>query len=278
MKTSYLFRIATISVVRGLLAVVAINLLMPNQALGVELYSIPTQGLVGWWRGEGNANDSVGAHNGTTPYGMGYPQGMVGQSFFNQTGYQRVLIPDGADFKLTDSLTIVQWIYPLQNTGVVFYRGDSRPGWDPYSIGAFTLNKINFTICGSSGETASVEAAIQYNVWQQVAAVLDGSTGSMRLYVNGTLGGEFNTAVRPFADLNAFQNPTVAIGGVDINYTLPFAGKIDEVALYSRALSASEIGEMYSSVVPEPSIFALTSLGCAALFLRDGVRKSINKS
>ena len=88
--------------------------------------------------GEGNGSDVTGAHNGTTPYGMAYPQGIVGQAFAQIDGYQRVLIADGPDFKLTTSLTIEGWIYAQSATGVIFFRGDSRSGWDPYQLDAFT--------------------------------------------------------------------------------------------------------------------------------------------
>jgi len=55
-------------------------------------------GLVGWWRGEGNANDFVGAHNGTFYNGTNLvlppsitPTGMVGSAFvFSGTNYIQV--------------------------------------------------------------------------------------------------------------------------------------------------------------------------------------------
>ena len=40
----------------------------------------PGSGLLGWWPGEGNANDSVGAHNGTLPNGVAFVASEVGQA------------------------------------------------------------------------------------------------------------------------------------------------------------------------------------------------------
>src|SRR5258708_38250864 len=41
----------------------------------------PSTGLVGWWRGEGKADGSVGGDNGGLGGGMGFMNGGVGQAF-----------------------------------------------------------------------------------------------------------------------------------------------------------------------------------------------------
>jgi hypothetical protein len=42
----------------------------------------PPSGLVSWWKGEGNATDSVGTNNGAlSPSGASYAPGLVGQAF-----------------------------------------------------------------------------------------------------------------------------------------------------------------------------------------------------
>src|SRR5262249_39743448 len=38
-------------------------------------------GLVGWWPGEGNANDAAGENRGTIQNGVGFSPGKVGQAF-----------------------------------------------------------------------------------------------------------------------------------------------------------------------------------------------------
>src|SRR5258706_12303715 len=57
-----------------------IALAIPNFALAQ--FSPPTNGLVAWWRAEGNGNDSSGnGHNGTLLDGGGFDLGTFGQAF-----------------------------------------------------------------------------------------------------------------------------------------------------------------------------------------------------
>ena len=41
----------------------------------------PPVGMVGWWRGEGNALDATGLNNGTAYNNLTYAPGVVGQAF-----------------------------------------------------------------------------------------------------------------------------------------------------------------------------------------------------
>src|ERR1043166_163290 len=114
---------------------------------------------------------------------MTYVQGEAGQAFsyhFNNYDQSRVTIPDSPDFKLTNSMTIEAWINPKAACNYVFFRGDDRAGLDPYSVDCRTAGKVGFTIDDLNGHGARVEAPIQYNQWQHVAATLDGETGEMK--------------------------------------------------------------------------------------------------
>src|ERR1700691_4413328 len=41
----------------------------------------PPSGIVGWWKGDGNGNDSVGTNNATVPDGVTYDPAEVGLGF-----------------------------------------------------------------------------------------------------------------------------------------------------------------------------------------------------
>ena len=94
---------------------------------------------------------------------------------------------------------------------------------------------------GSPPAATTTSAAFGPNgAWQHLAAVYDQAGGIMRLYINGALAAS-NT---PRATL-LNTNHEVSIGARQGNntspYNLNFDGRIDEVAIYNRALATNEI-------------------------------------
>ena len=98
------------------------------------------------------------------------------------------------------------------------------------SIGAYALGIVDF-------HTARIPVIT--DEWMHVAGVLDGS--ELMLYVNAELA---ETTVAA-GDVPEGSNP-LTIGdamGDQWLHTRPFVGFIDEVKIFSKALSAEEIGE-----------------------------------
>ena len=79
----------------------------------------------------------------------------------------------------------------------------------------------------------SKEGIVDDKTWVHVAGTLDGKT--MRIYVDGELANEVNQSGKVFSGEAAFQ---LARHGSDSGF---FAGALDEVALFNRALNPSEI-------------------------------------
>ncbi len=74
----------------------------------------PPSGLVGWWPGDGNADDIIGGNNGTLQNGATFSSGEVAQAFsFNGSSYV-----DASDSNLPigdSSATISAWINTTQS-------------------------------------------------------------------------------------------------------------------------------------------------------------------
>ncbi len=213
----------------------------------------PPAGLVGWWKGDGNTVDSVAGNNGVFVNPQ-YTNGVVGQAFtFDPNSlpygtYTGVQIPDQPAYELTNSLTIEGWIRPRGDGYVILWRGDHRPGLDPYNFSMEANNTLVFQICQADGTGAMIQTTANYYQWTHVTATLDGSTGAMSIYTNGVLAVQTNTSARPFGRLDPTQSPGVGIGNVnDGGNNFPFVGDIDEISLYNRALSAGEIAAIYSA-------------------------------
>ena len=217
----------------------------------------PLSGLIGWWPGNGNANDIVGGNNGI-PQLITYTNGEVGEAFVSVYNFSpphcRISVPDQPIFALTSSLSIEGWINPAGaggNAGVILWRGDCRGGYDPYFFQMNPDNTLGFTIedASSAGTAVNTFTPLASNRWWHVAATLDGNTGAMSIYTNGVLAAQIFTAMRPFGALIPAQDPELGIGNVGTpcwDY-VPFNGDLDEISLYSRALSASEVKLIYDA-------------------------------
>jgi subtilisin-like proprotein convertase family protein len=214
-------------------------------------YAYRGPGAVGLWRGENNANDSIYGNNGTI-VNTGFTNGVVGKAFacdpenYAYGTYNAVDIPDSPAYILTNSLSIEGWVRPRGNSYTIFWRGDNRSGYDPYFMGMQVNNTIRCYITDAGNNSAFVGTNIAYGQWWHVAATLNGGSGALQFYLNGVLVAQTNTTIRPYGILTGFH-PGVGIGNLnDGGNNFPFIGDIDEISLYSRALSASEIKAIYN--------------------------------
>jgi len=205
-------------------------------------------GLVSWWRAEGNTTDT-GTHPGTTPYGIAYAAGAVGQAFdFDGSSSRRVAVADSPDFKFTNGFTVEAWVYPRQYAGLMIFRGDNRPGLDAWSLDAYQNGNANFQIVDTNGNTANVLAPMALNQWQHLTATWERASQKIKLYVNGSLVTQASTALLPSVDLDPAYDPGIGIGNHSGTFhQFPFNGLIDEPAIYARALGATEIQTIYTS-------------------------------
>ena len=148
---------------------------------------------------------------------------------FNGAG-ARVTVPDSGSLDLTSAMTLEAWVFPTVGGGWrdVIYKGpddiyfleSSSDSGAPATGGTFAS-----PIYGSS--------ALPLNVWSHLAATYDGAT--LRLFVGGV-----QVSSRAVLAPIATSTGALTIGG-DALYGQHFAGRIDEVRVYGRALSASEI-------------------------------------
>jgi hypothetical protein len=210
----------------------------------------PPDGMVGWWKGDGDGTDYFSTNNGTPLYGVTFDPGEVGLCFhFDSANNQRVYIPDNPAFQLTNSLTIEGW-FKLNAGSALFVRGDNRPGLDPYGLSLQPDLTAAFFIEDDTGTAVIVQtpAPMPTGVWLHLAATLEDASGTMSIYTNGVLAAQTNTTIRPMGPLDPTQDPSICIGNVSGKYiAFPFDGWADEVALYSRALSQSEIQSIFAA-------------------------------
>ncbi len=210
----------------------------------------PPPNMVGWYPGDGNAVDIQGGNNGTLMNGATFAPGEVDQAFQFTGGSERVFIADSPSLAITASLTLDAWVNaastPPNGIGDIIFRGDDRPNLDPYTLRMVGSN-VYFQVSDAVGNSASVQAPLPLNQFVHVAGTLDDATGIMTLYLNGISAAQTTTNVRPFGTLTG-ANPGVSIGNLQSNTRLePFIGLIDEVEVFDRALTQSEVQAIFNA-------------------------------
>jgi hypothetical protein len=199
-------------------------------------------GLVSWWRAENNTLDSIGTNYGVMQDGGTYAAGEVGQAFsLNGTG-GFVSVPDSPGLNPSNAITIECWMQRQAAVGgndpLIKKAGMSGGGQaNGYTI-EFSGSSLTFWIYTGTWHS-SASYTIQPGLWYHIAAVYDNT--NLLLYVNGLPRG---SVVRTSGSIIPSNNP-LSIGSDASNPTRFFNGLIDEVSIYSRALSSNEIAAIY---------------------------------
>lgn len=214
-------------------------------------------GMVGWWRGEGNALDTQGGNDGFAIGGVTYAGGKVGLAANLNGVDQFVELANTPDLNPSGSFTIEAWILPATDqVSAIFAKWGDEGDYSnqrSYVLNLHPGRKLQFAISdearqldGDFHSFGSDDDAITVGDWNHVAGVYDQVTGARRLYVNGVKVAE--RIDPPITVLNGLAK--ASIGGHLRSSTAAqffFAGLIDEVALYHRALTEPEIQAIYNA-------------------------------
>ena len=193
--------------------------------------------------GPTSADRSGLGHTATLGAATWTPSGKNGGALnFNGTG-ARATVADANDLDLTSGMTLEAWVYP--NAAPSDWRTILHKETDRYYLMAGSSNANRPAVGGTFGSTnvnAFGTAALPAATWTHVAATYDGTT--VRLYVSGTLVGSAAAS----GNISASGSP-LSIGGTAA-YGEYFNGRIDDVRIYNRALSAAEIQQDMATPVP----------------------------
>jgi hypothetical protein len=207
----------------------------------VDYAPLGTNSLVGWWRGEDDAeDDSSYGHDGTWSGTAAYADGRFGRAFdFNVTPFNFVSV--STSNMSHQAGTISAW-----------FRRDSVNGTTdnyilsarPVTAGRYYLYTRGSAIRIGLGDTLIVMelGTVTNGLWYHGAMTWENSGSNVVGYLNG---GIISTASSPVA----VDPSNWAIGNYILNpqsiYT--FDGAIDDVTIWNRALSAAEISALYDA-------------------------------
>lgn len=229
-----------------------------GQASAQATCTPPFEGLVGWWPGDGDANDMVGANHGTLVNGVTFATAMLGQAFSFDGVNDFVDVGSVVSVKGQAQRTIDAWIR------VNAFGSKSEPILTE-SIGGRLGQNVDLPVrlvfaVGSAGNVAlggrhsatdptpfqlfanSEPGVIAPGQFFHVAAVYDGVGGAHKVYVNGVDVTVSTVPGGPFPN----TDPTVGLR-IGHDTTDPFNGVIDEVKIFNRALAADEVQAIFNA-------------------------------
>ncbi|MBR9676849.1 hypothetical protein GOV04_01805, partial [Candidatus Woesearchaeota archaeon] len=209
--------------------------------------------LVGWWNFEQynttGVNDSS-TYNNFGSYSGGLSQnnittGIRGSALeFDDTSSQRITIDYNESLAPTNAITMAAWVYP--HPSQVAYATMLGKNQD-YALFTRNSNEYGFQVISSGGATwgYSTDTYID-NTWAYVVATYN--TTDYKFYING-VEKTITWGAGPFTGNIVTDTDDLHIGwwGPNAGSARYFDGLIDEVMLFSRALTAQEINASYNA-------------------------------
>ena len=213
-------------------------------------------GLVGLWTmdggdfgaavydGSGNNNIGYVYNNATTSVKT---IGKLGQAVVLDGTNDYVDVGSAAVLDNLTTMTVCAWVFTTGYdaggyNGIVDKSSNGSNGW-----GLYLLNSPGFGFLSSTGEGKENFdiGSLHLNTWNHLCGTSDGTDApaGVALYLNGTV------VTGSGGDLGTFNDAsfTVKIGAIGSGGSQDFYhnGKIDDVRIYNRVLSATEIKQLY---------------------------------
>jgi hypothetical protein len=217
---------------------------------------VPSNGLVGWWPFNGNANDESGNGNNGTVNGATLTADRFGNanSAYNFDGVDDYISGTSNNLNVvsTNRLSITSWINVNQfatapaASKLITHTDASNIG-QQYALSIGNDGSIYF-LAGNgafenNGPNISPAGQIQNNAWVHVAVVV--SIDSVKLFFNGNMiMGKSENDNFPINPIDVFVFSSIT----NTTFNKLFNGSIDDVGVWNRALTQQEITDLYNSV------------------------------
>jgi hypothetical protein len=218
-----------------------------------KILSANTTGLVGYWSfNEGlgtQAGDMSGrGNNGTASGSPVWVEGKRGRALDFNGSSDNVSLPDpgtNSIFDITNELSIFAWIKPNELSGYnVIVEKQNIAGTDYSYIFDTYDNELFFDAYdGANPAVTTNNANLEAGQWYYVGVVFSWDQDTIKFYKNGA-------EIYQYIGLPNLINPNnvpIYMGGNSHDGGVYFDGPIDEVRIYNRALSATEVAGLYNS-------------------------------
>jgi hypothetical protein len=225
---------------KSLFAAFAVGLCMTASVMAQVPSYVPTNGLVGWWPFNGNANDESGNGNNGTVNGPTLTTDRFGNT-------NKAYSFDGVDdiILLPSNLTnysISFWFNysNLTNQFSELYYYEDGSAAIVQNGNYIYVRKQNQVISSIDLSTAS----ILNNQWNHCVVIFDSNSNTLECVINNN--NIYNSNIASGGAPNFINDNQFQIGGRQFNNTNYYKGKIDDIAIWNRSLTQQEVSELYS--------------------------------
>jgi type II secretory pathway pseudopilin PulG len=194
------------------------------------------------------ASDRVGSNTATLKSGATFSGGHTGNALTLDGVNDYATVPHDASLSLPTTLTLAGWISLQTIPGAGVYQTVLHKGATTTARNYFLQvvgGQLSFGFHDTSGSlqrfTGGTVATA--NRWYHVAATFDKAASQVALYIDGALVRTWSTSKFPATNTGALTIGKSPYGDY-------LTGKIDDLRVYGRVLSSSEVNVLYNGGEP----------------------------
>ena len=208
-----------------------------------------------YYRLDGNCRDSVNMYDGI-PNKITFVDGKIGRSAHTNGYSQYISLPNEVSVKGKTQVSYSGWCFIESTPNKDFYIVTEIANSNDYARASIGVNTdlLPFVVWRTvaTGDTGSVQkvtgtSTISTGTWYFLCGVFDLANGNITLYVNGVSVGSLNVTASSFVNANPYR---IRICEFDESGSGNI--RVDEVGIWSKALSAAEVSELYNNGAGKP--------------------------
>jgi hypothetical protein len=220
---------------------------MPN----ILFPQVITNGLVGYWPFDGNANESINGNNGTIVGAVldTDREGSANKCYTFDGVDDDIWVAHNSIFDLgTHDMSFSMWVKAAttQSTSLpgLIFHGASNTASPGYWLRVVqTTGVVNYSICnGTTRINGSSSSSICDNTWHHVAFTFD-RDGLGIIYIDGV-----NNSPNGGTSLTGFASNDIICTAYEMfGYTNYFTGSLDDIMIFNRVLTPTEVQQLYNN-------------------------------
>ena len=224
-----------------------------NNPFTITVGGIPMNGLKAWYPFNGNANDMSGNGNNGIVTGATLTNDRFGNPnsayYFNGNSY--IVVPPSSSLDLRNNVSVSVWIKSeaINFSGgshQIVFKGDNQDAHDPYYLTISNGNARFGRYVGNGYVSILSEfstSLLNTIDFFHIVGTYDSISGTQKIYLNGVLQTQTVTFTYVNYPTATMQNSIGADQSTNDQY---YHGVIDDIRIYNRALTQSEINQLYN--------------------------------